>query len=285
MKRYACGVPETAQFVDCDGVRLAVSREGRGPALVCLHAVGHGGGDFAGLAAMLSDRYEVIRIDWPGQGRSDADHQPASAARYAELLAHVLRQLQIARPVIVGNSIGGAAAILYASEHPVAGLVLCDAGGLVPVWPMIKGLTRLFRGFFRAGERGASWYPRLFRWYYRFMVLPEPAAQAQRERIIAAGSECAAVLAQAWDSFGRPEADLRALAAGLPMPVWVAWSRSDRVIPLWLCRPAICRIPQAQLSSFKGGHSAFLEQPDAFLGALIAFLEALPVAEEEVMAG
>lgn len=285
MKRYACGVPETAQFVDCDGVRLAVSREGQGPALVCLHSVGHGGGDFAGLAAMLSDRYEVIRIDWPGQGRSDADNRPASAARYSELLAQVLQQLQIESPVIVGNSIGGAAAILYASKHSVAGLVLCDAGGLVPVWPVVKGLTRLFRGFFRSGERGARWYPRLFRWYYRFMVLPAPAARLQRERIIAAGSECAGVLAEAWDSFGQPEADLRAVAARLQVPVWVAWSRSDRVIPLWLCRPAIRRIPQAQLTRFAGGHSAFLEQPDTFLGALIAFLASLDPSGEGAQAG
>lgn len=44
-----------------------------------------------------------------------------------------LTQLQIEKPILIGCSIGGAAAILYARDHPVAGLVLCDPGGLVQV--------------------------------------------------------------------------------------------------------------------------------------------------------
>ncbi len=281
LKRYACGVPETAQFVDCDGVRLAVSREGRGTALVCLHAVGHGGGDFDAIAAALSDQVEVIRIDWPGQGRSGPDVMPASAERYAQLLAQVLESLEISNPVIIGNSIGGAAALLYASRNPARGLVLCDTGGLVPVSGLIQGMTRLFHRFFRAGEQGAGWFPRAYAWYYRFLVLPAAAAAGQRKRIIEAGPECAGVLAQAWSSFGEPAADMRRLAAALEVPVWVAWSRSDRVIPLWLCRAAISRIPNVRLSTFKGGHTAFLEQPESFIAALLPFLQALPVQQDE----
>ncbi len=275
-KRYECGVPDHAQWVDCQGVRLAVSREGRGPALVCLHAVGHGGRDFDALAESLSGRYEVIRIDWPGHGRSDSDARPASAARYAELLAMVLERLQVSSPVIIGNSIGGAAGLIYASCHPVRGLVLCDSGGLVPVSPLIRTLTRVFRIFFLSGERGAGWFPTAYAWYYRFVVLPSRQAREQRERIIAAGPECAGLLAQAWDSFGQPNADLREIAANLEMPVWVAWSRSDRVIPYWMCRPAVRSIQGVSVSRFKGGHSAFLEQPEAFADGLNDFLESLP---------
>lgn len=285
MKRYECGVPEGAEWVDCGDVRLAVSREGQGPALVCLHAVGHGGGDFAALSQALSEHYEVIRIDWPGQGRSDADVVPASAARYAELLDRVMKSLKITQPVIIGNSIGGAAAMLYASAHPVRALVLCDAGGLVPVTPLVRGLTRMFHRFFRAGENGAGWFPRCYAWYYRYVVLPAAPAAEQRERIIAAGPECAGVLAEAWESFGQPEADLRTCAEILDVPVWVAWSRSDRVIPLWMCRPGIRRFRDAALSRFKGGHAAFLEQPDAFLQELVPFLDGLSGRGDAALAG
>ena len=34
-----------------DGVRLAVAREGKGPPVICLHAIGHGGGDYEAFAA------------------------------------------------------------------------------------------------------------------------------------------------------------------------------------------------------------------------------------------
>ena len=281
-KRYDCGVPEPAQWVDCQGVRLAVSREGSGPPVVCLHAVGHGGRDFEGLTESLKDSYEVIRIDWPGHGRSAADRRPASAERYAQLLAMVLEQLHVSNPVIIGNSIGGAAGMIYASCHAVRGLVLCDSGGLVPVSLLVRTLTRVFRGFFLSGARGAGWFPTAYAWYYRFIVLPAREATAQRERIIAAGPECAQLLAEAWDSFGQPSADLREIAANLAVPVWVAWSRSDRVIPFWMCRPAVRRIQGVSVSRFQGGHAAFLEQPVAFRESLSLFLDSLPRAATTV---
>jgi pimeloyl-ACP methyl ester carboxylesterase len=82
LKRYKTGVPEGSLQIDLDSVRLAVAREGSGPAVVCLHAIGHGGGDYAAFAAAVKDRFEVIRIGWPGQGRSWVDQKPLSPSRY-----------------------------------------------------------------------------------------------------------------------------------------------------------------------------------------------------------
>ena len=264
-------------FVVVDGVRLAVRRDGRGPPVVCLSAVGHDARDFDGLVDRLADRCEVIRLDWPGHGRSGPDSLPASAARYADLLAGALDVLDAARPVLVGNSIGGAAALIEASRRPVAGVVLCDSGGLVPVNPATRALCAFLAGFFRAGASGAGWYDAAFTLYYR-MVLPAPAADARRREIVADGRRLAPILAEAWDSFGRPEADLRALAAGLNLPIWVAWARRDRVIPLVLCRPAIRAMRNASVSRFDGGHSPFLEDPDAFAAGLAGFLDQLGVS-------
>src|SRR5579859_2207007 len=274
--REEAGVPAGSPLIEIDGIPLAVSREGRGPALVCLHAVGHGGRDFAALAAALRDRFEVIRIDWPGQGRSGPDRVPASARRYAELLTALLVRLDLEDPILIGCSIGSAAAILYAAEHPVRALVLCDSGGLVPINALTRGFTGLLRGLFAAGARGAWWFKPFFAWFCR-TALPSEAAAAQRARIIAAGYEVAPVLAQAWASFGRPEADIRAVAASLDLPVWVAWCRGDRIIPLSLCQPAIDAMKRARLTLFEGGHAAFLEQPEPFIEGLIDFVACLPV--------
>ena len=260
-------------MLDCDGVRLAVSREGHGPVVVCLHAIGHGGRDFDAFAAVAADRFEVIRIDWPGQGRSGPDARPASAERYAQLLECALDRLGVSEPVLLGNSIGGAAAILVASRRPVRALVLCDSGGLVPVSLAVRAFAAAFARFFRAGERGACWFERAFALYYRFLVLPSPAARLQRERIIRSAREIAPLLAAGWESFGRPGADVRDLAAGLEVPIWLAWAKSDRVIPLWMCRPAIRRMKNASVTVFRGGHAAFLEQPGEFAAAFMRFAE------------
>lgn len=265
--RFAVGVPEGSPVFEVDGVRLAVAREGSGPPLVCLHAVGHGGGDFAAIAAALRDRFEVIRVDWPGQGRSEPDHRPASAQRYGELLSILLPRLGVESPVIIGNSIGGAAALVFAVAHPVRSLVLCDSGGLLAVNGMVRTFCGLLARLFEAGRRGAWWFRPAFAAYCR-MVLPAPAAAAQRRRIVAASYETAAVLAEAWRSFGQPEADLRALAASIEAPVWAAWAESDRVIPLSLCREALRAMKSVTTDTFSGGHAAFLEAPDEFLRGL-----------------
>lgn len=272
--RAEIGVAQPS-WLEVDGTTLAYAREGKGPPLVCLHAGGHGGGDYAALAAQLRDEYEVIRIDWPGQGRSPASGE-ASAERYGALLIGLLDQLGIERPTLIGNSIGGAAAIDYVLARPVRALVLCDPGGLVRVDAITRAFCALFVRFFAAGARGARWFGPLFALYYRRIVLPREVAQ--RERIIAAGYELAPLLRDAWKSFARSDADLRGRVATLTAPVWFAWARHDRVIPLALCKRAIDRIPNAKLSLFEGGHAAFLEDPAAFLAGFRQFMSAVPPA-------
>lgn len=267
------GVPEGSATITVDGVALAVASEGEGPALVCLHAIGHGGSDYAGLAQALKHRYRVIRIDWPGHGRSGDDPAPPTARRFAELLAGVLAELGVAEPVIVGCSIGGAAAMHYAEQHPVRALVLCNPAGLVPASPLVGRVCAAFTRFFLAGAHGASWFKPAFHAYYRFMVLPGPLARAQRERIIDAAYELAPGLHAAWSHFGEPAADIRHIARKLAMPVWFAWAEGDKVIQLGRSLPCIRQMPNAELSRFKGGHAAFLEQPEAFLHGLQHFLQ------------
>jgi 4,5:9,10-diseco-3-hydroxy-5,9,17-trioxoandrosta-1(10),2-diene-4-oate hydrolase len=275
-KRWAAGAQEGLQMVEADGVRMAVARTGSGPPVVCLHAIGHGARDFEAFAQGVGDRFEVIAIDWPGQGRSEDDAAaPASAARYADLLAIVLQKLGIEAPILLGCSVGGAAAMLYAARAPVRGLVLCDTGGLVAVDATVRRFCGAFASFFAAGARGVGWYRALFGLYYS-QVLPAPAARAQRRRIVEAAYETAPVLVQAWTSFAQPEADLRGVAAALDIPVWFAWAKGDKVISLARCRPAIAEMKHATVTEFRGGHAAFLEQPQAFAEAFVRFADALP---------
>lgn len=273
--REEAGVPADSSEIELDGVRLAVARDGQGPAVVCLHAIGHGGGDFADFASAVKDRFEVIRIDWPGQGRSGPDPKPLSPARYAGLLGGVLDQLKIESPIIIGNSIGGAAAIIHAQDHPVRALVLCDTGGLVPVSRVSRAFCGAFARFFAGGERRAWWFKPMFRAYYRFMVLPGRAAAKQRERIVNSSYEIAPILHEAWAGFAKPDADIRHIAKSLEIRVWFAWGRKDKVIPLLACMPCIRQLKNASVSKFEAGHAAFLEQPQQFVREFLQFAESL----------
>lgn len=263
------------------GNRVAVKRWGKGRPVLCLHATGHGSGDFAALAERVSHRYEILALDWPGQGRSPPDAGPVSASHYAKVAMSVSEALQLDRPILLGNSIGGAAALIAAHKDPgrFSGLILCNSGGLAPVNALARVAIKAMVAFFDAGTRGARWYDRAFAGYYRRLVLPGKPARRQRERIIAAGSDLAPLLAEAWRSFARPEADLRAMVPEICLPVWLAWARSDRLVSWGRSRAAAQRFPDKVISLFAGGHAAFLEDPDAFAAGFLEFAKRLLPAE------
>lgn len=272
--RFELGATVPFREVCVDRVKLACDDDGEGPAILCLHAIGHGASDFARLRAEFADRYRVIALDWPSHGRSEADHGPASARRYATLLAKFMDAACIDRAVLVGNSIGGAAALQYAHSNPdrVCGLVLENPGGLAAA---NDRLTRAGIGalvaFFKVGARGAWWFPAAYRAYYR-RVLQNYEASAQRERIAAAGLEMAPILAEAWASFATPEADIRALVPEIECPVLVAWAKNDQLVKLKRSQPTIGKFRDARLVTFDAGHAAHLETPAEFASALDSFL-------------
>lgn len=284
MRRWETGVPEGAETIEVDGVRLAYARSGtRSPArptVVCLHAVAHGARDYEDFAARMAARCDVVRLDWPGHGRSDPDPAPASAARYADLLEGALDALGVERAALMGCSIGGAAALILAARRPerVRGLVLCDPGGLQPIGAREARFIALMTRFFEAGAREAWWFPAAFALYYR-VVLPRGPAAAQRRRIIAAARETAAIGADAWRSFATPEADIRDLADRVTAPILFAWAKQDRIVQYAACREAVARFKTGEVALFSGGHAAFLEAPKAFDRAFTAFLEKLDADE------
>lgn len=275
--RAAAGAGHDHRTVRVDGVRLAYDDSGGdGTPLVCLHAVGHGAGDSAPFRARQHEQFRVLALDWPGHGRSESDHQPTSAARYAALLAGFVDALELPPPIIVGNSIGGAAAVRFAAAHPdrVRALVLCNPGGFAFTGLFKRGFTRALAAIFARGAAGARWFPRFWRRLCE-RVLATPAAAEQRDRIIAAGAELAPLLRDAWRSFGDRDDGLQPLLPSLRLPVLVTWSRGDPVNPLWVNRAAIRLLPDARLQTFAGGHAPFLETPDAFDAAFADFVAEL----------
>jgi pimeloyl-ACP methyl ester carboxylesterase len=265
--------------LEFEGIRLAYSDQGQGMTLVCLHAIGHGSRDFLAVREALKNSHRVITLDWPGHGLSDDDTEDASAARYAQLLTAFLEHLKLEHVVLLGNSIGGAAAIRCAANLPdrVVALILADPAGLDRVDWLSKAMIRLMVGFFAAGVRQARWFPAAFAAYYH-LVLPSPAAREERSRLVASAYEIAAVLEQAWRSFGRAQADLRPLIPKIEQPVLFTWAVSDRIVQLGRNLDSIRQFRHARLVRFPGGHSPFLEAPAEFLEATRPFLASLELA-------
>jgi pimeloyl-ACP methyl ester carboxylesterase len=271
--RSAVGAQQPSRVV-LDGISISYTDSGGpGPVVLCLHAIGHGARDFEDLTRRLSPQYRIIALDFPNHGNSGADSQPASGTRYTEILAQFIDGLHLRKVVLLGNSIGGAVAIRYASQHPerVKAIVLCDSGGLGPPGPVGRISIGGFVQFFAAGRRGAFWFRWAFDRYYR-KVLLTPAAHEERDLIIRSAYEIAPTLEQAWQSFNRPEENLAPLLPQIRCPVLLAWAKNDFVVPLKRSAPSFQAFANHRLEIFEGGHAAFLEDPDRFEHMLRGFL-------------
>jgi pimeloyl-ACP methyl ester carboxylesterase len=125
VRRAAAAYPPTGAFAAVGGARIHYTTAGRGAPVVLIHGNPGSTRDFSGVAGELAGDHHVIAVDRPGHGHSDRTRDPTPSGQVAALHA-VLQHLQVARPILVGHSWGGALALIYALEHPqgVAGLVL-----------------------------------------------------------------------------------------------------------------------------------------------------------------
>jgi 3-oxoadipate enol-lactonase len=254
------------------GVRLNVEVTGSGRPVVFLHGLG---GEIAHwgpqIQAFRAD-HQVIAIDLRGFGRSDRTRGDMSLADFADDVADVLHALAPGPAVIVGLSMGGMIGQELALRHPelVAGLVLADTTSELSEAHRIgnEALRRLAldRGMVPIAE---ALVPGCF--------IPATRARADSpvpefERGVRATDPWSfAIGIQAIITM-----EIGPRIAAIDVPTMVVWGESDAFAPD--CERIAATIPGAERRPLAdAGHSANLEQPDAFNAAvrdLIARVEA-----------
>lgn len=116
------------------GGELAVATWGRGPhSVVGLHGITANHASFGEVAAALARRYAEVTLHVPdlrGRGRSAGLPGPFGLARHADDVLALIDGLGLARPTLVGHSMGAYVAALVARRAPgrVGGVVLVDGG-------------------------------------------------------------------------------------------------------------------------------------------------------------
>jgi pimeloyl-ACP methyl ester carboxylesterase len=129
-----------------DGLRLHY-RDYPGPAdrppILCLPGLTRNARDYHDLARCLSPDWRVIAIDLRGRGDSGYAKDPMSYVplTYVQDVEALLRELDVARYVAFGTSLGGIVAMLLAgtAREKLAGLVLNDVGPEISP----EGLSRI----------------------------------------------------------------------------------------------------------------------------------------------
>jgi len=120
------------QFIEVDRVRLHYLERGKGHPLVLLHGNGSMIEDFeaSGLIDIAAKKYRVIVFDRPGYGYSERPRGTTwTPDSQADLLHRALKQLGIARAIVLGHSWGASVAIALALKYPKAVSALILASG------------------------------------------------------------------------------------------------------------------------------------------------------------
>lgn len=251
---------------------LHYSVQGRGPQLFLLPANGHDARDFDAVRPALAEHFETLAFDWPAMGSSPPLAPPlrASAPVLADMLEDAVDALARGRVYLMGHSVGGFAAARFAARRPgaVAGLVLVDSGGFLPMGLKERFFCRVKGTAFatRAGEGAfARFHTRERNAHVAAMFARIDAARARPDYAVTVGD--------VWRSFSGPDHQLAARASSIACPTLLVWGRHDPVLPLDPAgRAAQASIPGARLVTLSCGHSAFVELPSAFLEEVMPFL-------------
>ena len=249
---------------------MGFRRAGTGPPLVLLHGIYGESRNWAAQLEALADEFTVVAWDAPGAGQSDDPPESFGLADYGDILAGLIRELDLGRSHVCAFSYSGGIALELCRRHPdvVASLTLVGAyAGWAGSLPADKVELRVQRALAQAdlgGEAAArEFIPELF--------APEAPPDLVEEAVALASSFHPAglrVMARA-----SAAADLREVLPQVAVPTLVLHGAQDRRSPLSVSEALHAGIADSRLAVVDGaGHMVNLEATAEFNRLLREFL-------------
>ncbi len=266
-----------------DSVKIRYLDEGRGAAVVLLHGYGASSYTWRRIIDPLARKRRGIALDLKGFGLSDKPQDGRySLADQAEVVIRFLRANRLDRVVLVGNSMGGAVALLAYQRlgrgptNPVKGLVLIDSTAYPETTPTFISLLRTpvlgWLGLKLAPSWLGSW-GLLRRAYHDDEKITEETYDTYAALIAQPGSDY--VLKTTADAIVPPNAAaLSRRIKEIDVPTLLIWGEEDRIIPLSVGRRLARDIPGAKLVVIPDcGHVPQEERPRETLEIIERFLD------------
>lgn len=264
-------LPMPHGFIDNDDSQVYFETWGEGPETVVLaHGMGGHHAVWYQQVPALAERYRVVTWDQRGFGRSSRGSRPIGPETAAADLTRILDHLDVDRAHVVGQSMGGWAALRFAIDNPhrTGSLVLADTTAGIFDQDIRNTL----------GEYGSS------------IAAGPPPDQWPLGYHPAVGEHLADEdLAQSFlygqlGSLTNPPSPLKVIellmradntegAAGLAVPTLFVVGENDPIFPPSLIEQAASVIPGSQVAVISDtGHSPYFERPDVWNDTVMTFL-------------
>ena len=265
------------QEVEVDGIDIGYYDSGpRGDAtLLMIHGFGANRDNWLRFARHFH-QYRVIALDLPGFGTSDKPQDISyDVASQTERLHAFVQALGIARPHLIGNSMGGHIAALYAARYPaeVASLALLDNAGVTP-----PRQSEMFAMLERGAAnplvvRKAQDFDALMRFVFVTPPpLPEPLKRHFAEQSMANQQLYDRIFNQLRERYVPLEPEL----PKIQVPTLVLWGDHDRVLDVSSIEVMQPLLQKPTVVVMKDcGHAPMLERAEETAGHYQAFLDSL----------
>jgi abhydrolase domain-containing protein 6 len=248
---------------------------GQGPTIVLLHGFAADKNVWLKTAKLLTPHFHLIIPDLPGWG--DSSRVPGASynidAQAGRLDAFV-QTLRLQRFLLVGHSVGGAIAGVYASEHPehVAALALLDSFGL-------KGRQNAFDSDALAGKNPFVYDDRAGFERATSLAFEKPLDLPGRfvDVLVKRNQRDHAFIERTFDELREPGQYLSVQnrLGQLSMPVLGLWCHDDRIVDISALdslRNGLTGASAISTSTINGcSHMPMLEKPEQTAQILTGF--------------
>ncbi len=261
-----------ADDVDVYGFNIRYTDEGSGPVLVLLHGLWGGTNEWQPIIAPLARKYRVVAMDAIGFHGSDKPDAHYHNALLAQFLAGFIDALELENVTLIGHAMGANLATYTAVHHPenIARLVLVDGAGYRnPDRDLSQPLSAGMINFRRIATGSSIDATERF---LRRRVLDETLvtrewAETAFSMWLGSARAIGDMLREGGDL---TEEEMR----GIRLPTLVIWGADDAVFPITNSERLGNDIAESTVKIIESsGHLPQLEQTEAFLAAVLPFLD------------
>jgi pimeloyl-ACP methyl ester carboxylesterase len=248
---------------ELNGIEIGYDITGSGPPVLFTHGYQASRRMWSAQADALKDRYTAITWDLRGHGESGTPDDPLRYSHELMLgdMSALLDEAGAERAVLVGHSLGGYASLLFRLQQPerVRALVLFGSGPGYRDAQARQGWNDMAERFASSVEKRGL----------------DVLAKASAEVSGAAHRSPDALAHAARGMLAQKDSSVMDTITEIDVPTLVLVGSEDKPF-IGSSEYMAKKIPGAELVVIEGaGHAASIEQPDAFNGALLGFLDRL----------
>jgi pimeloyl-ACP methyl ester carboxylesterase len=255
-----------------DGVKIYYEVHGNGPPLILTHGYSSTSAMWRGQIEALSQRHKLVLWDMRGHGRSDYPEDPRAYSEELTVgdMAALLDEIGAERAIVGGLSLGGYMSLAFYRAHPerVRALLIIDTGP----------------GFKKDDARDA-WNTRSLDTAERLEREGLAALKsASAERSMVTHRDASGLARAARGMLTQRNARVIESLPEIKVPSLVVVGADDAPF-LAASDYMAAKIPGARKAVIPAaGHAVNIDQPQAFIDAVLPFLDGLPQPANEKLA-